>query len=96
MFLFVLFILTFPFIRNVTVAFLALEVTVIVLRNVLGIFVLKFIFILPVLPGKMGSFDHLATVHPHDGRTLLMTIDVFILLVNMNSQCPGLPTSMIP
>ena len=96
MFLFVLFILTFPFIRNVTVAFLALEVTVIVLRNVPGIFVLKFIFILPVLPGKMGSFDHLATVHPHDGRTLLMTIDVFILLVNMNSQCPGLPTSIVP
>ena len=96
MFLFVLFILTFPFIRNVTVAFLALEVTVIVLRNVPGIFVLKFIFILPVLPGKMGSFDHLATVHPHDGRTLLMTIDVFILLVKVNSQCPGLPTSIVP
>jgi len=96
MFLFVLFILTFPFIRKVTVAFFALEVTVIVLRNVPGIFVLKFIFILPVLPGGIGSFDHLATVQPHDGRTLLMTIDVFILLVKVNSQYPGLPTSMIP
>jgi hypothetical protein len=87
---------TFPLMLNTTISFLALEITVIVFRNVPGMWVLYFTFITPVLPAGMGAFDHSGVVHPQEALTLLSTRVAFPALRNLNSQCAGLPTGNSP
>ena len=88
-------VIIFPLIVMVTSEFLALELTVIVLEKAPNLFVSYLTLIIPVLPGGIGALGHSGTVQPQVAFTLFRIKGPFPLLVNLNSQFPSLPCTIV-
>ena len=89
--------LTFPFILMTFLgAFIALEVSVMLLEKAPTLLVAYFTLILEDSPAAIGSLGQVGTVHPQDPFAFVITKGEFPVLVKINSLYPSALCSIVP